>query len=309
MPPKPQNRLQGPFKSPFFAASGCFGYGPEYGWLGTEGLGGVFSKGITRQPKAGNPAPRLAETPCGLLNSIGLENPGIEAFLHEYADSLLQLGVPVFVNLEGDTPEEYAFLAEQVERSGKPFAGLELNLSCPNVERGGLELGTDPRTVRQIVEEVRAITERPLIAKLTPNATSVVDLAEAALAGGADALTLCNTLLGMRIDIWSRKPSLGSGFGGLSGPAVRPVILRIVYQVWRAFQPIIFASGGITRAEDAMEYLLAGARYFQIGTALFRNPGIFAEISQNWKVLLQRLGAQNEEELLGAAHAADRVRA
>jgi dihydroorotate dehydrogenase (NAD+) catalytic subunit len=290
------------FRTPFFAASGCFGYGPEYGWTDLGALGGIFSKGITPRPRPGNPHPRLAETPCGLINSIGLENFGIDGFLTEKSADLLKVGVPVFVNIEGDTVEDYTLLADKVGRSGLPFAGLELNISCPNVERGGMELGTDPAIVRRILENVRSVTSLPLIAKLTPNATSVVDLAEAALAGGADALTLTNTLLAMSIDIKTRRPRLGTRMGGLSGPAVKPVIVRIVYQVYRHLKPVIFASGGITTVTDLLEFLFAGATFFQVGTALFRNPNVFTDLSTGLTEYLRNENIHDYLELRGIAH-------
>jgi dihydroorotate dehydrogenase (NAD+) catalytic subunit len=290
------------FKTPLFAASGCFGYGPEYQWADLSALGGIFSKGVTLLPRPGNPYPRLAETPCGLINSIGLENFGIDGFLTEKSGELLKVGLPVFVNIEGDTPEDYVLLAEKIDRSRLPFAGLELNISCPNVERGGMELGTDPATVRRILAEVRQTTSLPLIAKLTPNATSVVDLAEAALAGGADALTLTNTVLAMSIDVKTRKPRLGTRFGGLSGPAVKPIILRIVYQVYHHLKPVIFASGGITSPADLLEFLFAGATFFQVGTALFRNPNVFSDLWTGLTDYLQKEGIRDYLELRGCAH-------
>ncbi|MHA2647196.1 MAG: dihydroorotate dehydrogenase, partial [bacterium JZ-2024 1] len=281
---------------------GCFGYGPEYEWADLTALGGIFSKGVTPKPRPGNPYPRLAETPCGLINSIGLENFGIDGFLAEKASELLNTGVPVFVNIEGDTPDDYPMLAERISRSSYRFAGIELNLSCPNVERGGMELGADPRTVRKIFEEVRRTSSLPLIAKLTPNVTSVVDLAEAALAGGADALTLTNTLLAMSIDVKTRKPRTGTPFGGLSGPAVKPIIVRIVYQVYDHLKPVIFASGGITTVTDLLEFLFAGATFFQIGTAVFRNPNIFADLWSGFNEFLAQESLSDYLDLRGAAH-------
>lgn len=290
------------FRTPLFAASGCFGYGPEYEWTDLSALGGIFSKGVTLFPRPGNPFPRLAETPCGLINSIGLENFGIDGFLTQKAPELFKVGVPVFVNIEGDTEDDYPKLAERVAQSSHPFAGMELNLSCPNVERGGMELGTDPAAVRRILENVRRVTSLPLIAKLTPNATSVVDLAEAALAGGADALTLTNTVLAMSIDVKTRKPRIGTTFGGLSGPAVKPIIVRITYQVYRHLKPVIFASGGITTLADLLEFLFAGASYFQIGTALFRNPNIFTDLWSEFTEYLRKEGVRDYLQLKGAAH-------
>ncbi len=285
-------------KTPFCAASGCFGYGDEYRWVDLRGLGAVFSKGITLEPRAGNPPYRIAETPCGMLNSIGLENPGIEIFLHQKLPELLSLHIPIFVNIAGDTVEDYIALAQKLLPVKEKIAGIELDLSCPHVEKG-LDVGLNPRKIRAVVSTIKQDTDFYVISKLTPNITDILSIAEPALQAGSDALTIANTYRGMAIHPKTRQSRLGKGFGGLSGFAIRPLTLRLVYEVYHAFQPFIFASGGIGSALDAAEYLLAGASAFQIGSALFRDPLIFPKITDEFQAYLSEMGVSNYLSLRG----------
>lgn len=288
-----------PIATPFTAASGCFGYGAEYGWAKLAGLGAVFSKGITLKPRRGNPANRLHETPAGMLNSIGLENPGIEGFIGKKLPELLSLNVPVFANIAGDEVDDYIELANRLLAVKDKLAGIELDLSCPNVEKG-LDVGINPKKLRKTISTIKKQTPFYVVAKLTPNVTNILDIAEPALEAGADALTLTNTFCAMAIHPYTRKPRLGSVSGGLSGPAIRPVVLRMVFQVYRAFKPVIFASGGICSAQDAAEYLLAGATAFQLGSVLFRDPDAFTRVNDDFQKYLAAMKVKDYLELRGA---------
>lgn len=288
-----------PIATPFTAASGCFGYGAEYGWAKLAGLGGVFSKGITLKPRRGNPANRLHETPAGLLNSIGLENPGLDGFLEKKLPELLTLKVPVFANLAGDRVEDYVELAKRLLPVKDKLAGIELDLSCPHVEKG-LDVGLNPAKLRATITAIKKETPFYVVAKLTPNVTNILDIAEPALDAGADALTLANTFSAMAIHPYTREPRLGSVLGGLSGPAIRPIVLRMVYQVYRAFKAVIFASGGICSAMDAAEYLLAGATAFQLGSVLFRDPDSFSRVHEEFQKYLAAMKVKDYLELRGA---------
>ncbi len=284
--------------SPFGAASGCFGYGKEYAWADWKGLGFICTKGITPEPRTGNPYPRLAETACGLVNSIGLENPGIEVFLSEYLPNLLETGVPILVNIEAENEEGYEQIMQSLKTLGDKIAGVELNLSCPNVP-SGLEIGENPKRIQGLVERVKKIANFYTVVKVSPMGANILEISSAALSGGANALTIGNTYPALVVDARAKKPRLGFGFGGLSGPAIKPLTQRLVYLVYQHFQPVIFASGGIMNAMDALEYLLCGASYFQIGTALFRNPMIFPQLLQEWEELLASEKVKNPEELRG----------
>ncbi|MHA2609385.1 MAG: dihydroorotate dehydrogenase [bacterium JZ-2024 1] len=284
--------------TPFGAASGCFGYGKEYSWADLRGLGFICSKGITVEARKGNPYPRLVETACGLVNSIGLENPGIDAFLRDYLPHLLSIGVPVLVNIEAENEEGYAYLVDRLKSEKEKIAGVEVNISCPNVPRG-LELGENPARVRALVERIKRIGDMYTVVKLPPMGANILDLAESSLAGGADALTIANTYPALVVDIHKKKARLGFGFGGLSGPAIKPLTQRLVFLVYRSFHPVIFASGGIVTAEDALEYLLCGATYFQIGSTLFRNPVIFPQILEEWQKILDKEGIKDPLQLRG----------
>ncbi|MGC8492222.1 MAG: dihydroorotate dehydrogenase [Syntrophobacteraceae bacterium] len=265
-------------KNPVMSASGTFGYGKEYAsFLDLRRPGAVVVKGISFAPRAGNPPPRIVETPGGMLNAIGLENVGVEAFLSGKLPFLRDLGVPVIVNIFGNTVEEYGRLAERLD--GVPgIAAVEINVSCPNVKKGGMVFGTDPAMTATVVRAVRAATSLPVITKLTPNVTSISEIAKAAEGAGSDILSCINTLAAMAVDVFSKRPRLANLFGGLSGPAVKPVALRCVYEVSRAVKCPVIGIGGITNATDALEFLLVGASAVQVGTANFTNPAVLVEI-------------------------------
>ena len=259
-------------ENPVIAASGTFGYGLEYRSLvDLNVLGGFSTKGLSLQPKIGNSVPRVIETSSGMLNAIGLENIGLKAFLSEKLPQLENLNTRIIVNFFGDTRQEYVEMAEalsDVER----LDALEMNVSCPNVEKGGLQFSSDPEVLTEVVSAVRKGTQKFLIVKLSPNVTDITLLAKAAENAGADALSVCNTFVGMSIDLKTRKPYLANRTGGLSGPAIKPLALNLVYQSARAVKIPIIGIGGITSGEDAVEFLLAGAKAVQIGTANFIDP-------------------------------------
>lgn len=288
-------------KNPVTVASGTFGYGLEYeDFIDISQIGGVIVKGTTLEPRSGNPFPRIAETPAGMLNAIGLENPGIDVFLKEYLPYLRDKGVTVIANIAGNTVEDYARIAAKIEAS-EGVAAIELNISCPNVKKGGLQFGTNPDTVKEVVEAVKKETSLPVIPKLSPNVTDIVEIAKAAEAGGADALSMINTLLGMAIDIKKKKPVLANIFGGLSGPAIKPVALRMIYQVYREVKLPILGGGGIMNYKDAVEFMLAGASAVSIGTGNFVNPRLALEIVEGIKNYLREENIKSVRELTGLA--------
>ncbi|MEW5954095.1 MAG: dihydroorotate dehydrogenase [Bacillota bacterium] len=289
-------------KNPVTTASGTFGYGAEYAsYVDINVLGALVVKGTTLLPRHGNPTPRIVETPAGILNAIGLQNPGVEALVTKAMPYLRDYDVPVIVNIAGDTVEDYARLAARLNQV-KGVAGLEVNISCPNVKKGGLQFGSDPDSAAEVTRAVKASTSLPVIVKLSPNVTSIAGVAEKVAAAGADALSLINTLLGMSIDIHRRKPVLGNIMGGLSGPAVRPVAVRAVWQVYRAVSLPIIGMGGITTAEDALEFILAGATAVAVGTANFINPRATVDIIEGLEKYLTANGIADINELVGAAH-------
>lgn len=259
-------------KNPVMTASGTFGFGEVYeDFFSPKELGAVVVKGVTPEARIGNPPLRLVETPAGILNAIGLENPGVEAVLQEYLPYLEQYNVPVIVNIAGNTIEDYCLVAEKLS-SSKAVTGLEINISCPNVKAGGMAFGSHPDMAAQVVRAVRKSTTLPLIVKLSPNVTNIVEMALAVEEAGADAISLINTLLGMAIDIEKRKPRLANIMGGLSGPAVKPVAVRMVWQVAQKVKVPVIGLGGIVTAEDALEFIMAGASAVAIGTGQFINP-------------------------------------
>ncbi len=265
-------------KNPVATASGTFGFGQEYSaYFNINQLGAVVVKGTTLKARQGNAGPRIAETPAGILNSIGLQNPGVDYLLEHYVPYFKTLDAPVIVNIAGDSVEDYAKVAEKLD-AAEAVAGLEINISCPNVKKGGLAFGSDPAMAYEVTAAVRAATTLPVIVKLSPNVTDITKIAEAAAKAGADGLSLINTLLGMAIDINQCRPVLGNTMGGLSGPAVKPVAVRAVWQVYRAVQLPIIGMGGITTAADALEFILAGATAVAVGTANFINPRAAIEI-------------------------------
>jgi dihydroorotate dehydrogenase (NAD+) catalytic subunit len=265
-------------------ASGTFGYGDEYGELvDLDTLGALYTKAVTLVPRVGNPPPRLVETPAGMINSIGLANPGLEAFIREKLPRLRLRRCSVVVNVAGSTEDEYTRVIEGIESAAGPATasgerpssgvdGYEINVSCPNVQHGGMAFGTDPFQVERLTRSLRARTARPLIIKLSPNVTDIAEIARAAEAGGANALSCINTLVGMAIDTKRLRPCIAMGTGGLSGPAIRPVGVACVWKVSRAVKIPVIGLGGISCADDALQYLLAGARAIQVGTATFTDP-------------------------------------
>lgn len=256
-------------KNPVMAASGTFGFGEEYSELtDLNKLGALVTKSVTLKPKEGNPPPRICETPAGMLNSIGLQNEGLEVFLNKHLPFLSKFEVPVIVNVAGETVEEYVEVCKALSKEPK-VKGIELNISCPNVQRGGMTFGVDPVLTEEIVKKVRGASNLPLIVKLSPNVTDITVIAKAAVAAGADALSLINTVLGMAIDIKTKKPKLKTITGGLSGPAIRPIAVRMVWQVAQIVKVPVIGLGGIMTAEDALEFFLAGASAVQVGTANF----------------------------------------
>ncbi len=288
-------------KNPVMPASGTFGFGEEYGpFVPLASLGAVVTKAVTLEPTPGNPPPRLAETPAGLLNAIGLQNPGLEVFLREKLPWLRDQGATVIINLAGGTAEEFARLVEALD--GQPgVAALELNVSCPNVHRGGLAFGTDPKVLSRLVGFLRPRTDLPLIVKLSPNVSDVALVARAAAHAGADILSLINTLPGMAIDVARRRPVLGNVSGGLSGPAVKPVALLQVWKVAGAVDVPLIGMGGIGNAADAIEFLLAGAGAVAVGTATFVNPRVCLEIREGIARYLSDNGFSRVSEIVGLA--------
>jgi dihydroorotate dehydrogenase (NAD+) catalytic subunit len=286
-------------KNPVVTASGTFGYGQEYSkYFDLDRLGGITVKGLSIAPKAGNPPPRICETPSGMLNAIGLQNVGVEEFVHKKLPFLKRYDIKVIANIFGNTVEEYVAVAKALDRA-KGVHAVEVNISCPNVKKGGMAFGTDVDSTYEVLRAVREATGLPVIAKLSPNVTDVVPFAESAARAGCDALSLINTLLGMSIDIRSRRPKLANITGGLSGPAIRPVAVRIVWQVHRAVGLPIIGMGGIMNADDAMEFILAGASAVSVGTANFVNPTAAADVADGIKKYLVDNGISDIRELIG----------
>lgn len=288
--------------NPVLAASGTFGYGLELEDLcPPEALGGVVTKGLSPLPRAGAPMPRIAETACGMLNAIGLENIGVEAFCRDKLPELRSRSVVVVVNVFGESPQEYRAVIERCEAEGDGIHGYELNVSCPNVESGGIEFGHDPRSLRELTAACRQATHRPLWVKLSPNAPDLVSTARAAVEGGADALSLVNTIRAMAIDPVRRRPELARVFGGLSGPAILPIALRMVFEVHRALPEVpLVGLGGIETGLDVVRFLLAGASAVQVGTATFRRPDAMLTIIDELRAYCQHHGVRGVAELTGA---------
>lgn len=290
-------------KNPVMTASGTFGYGEEFSpFIDLDKLGAMVLKGITLKPKMGNPPSRIIETPSGMLNSIGLQNVGVEMLIKEKLPYLKKFNTPVIINISGDTIEEYVELAKRLGgvSEEKGIAGLEVNISCPNVKKGGMVWGTDAKATYKIINNIRKTTSLPLIIKLTPNVTDIKTIAQAAEEAGADALSLINTLLGMAVDIDSRKPKLANLSGGLSGPAVKPVALWMVWQVFQTVNIPVIGIGGIIKVEDALEFIIAGARAIEIGTANFVNPRVTIEIIEGIEKYLIENNIKDVNELVGS---------
>lgn len=286
------------FKNPILVASGTFGYAKEMSaFVDFNKLGGIIPKTITPLPRTGNDPPRTIETSSGLLNSIGLDNDGIDEFLKKHIDYLLSLGTSIIVNIAGKNIDEYCSLAEKLSQV-EGIAGLELNVSCPNVS-GGVDFGTNPESTAKVVSRVVKSCDLPIITKLTPNVTSVIPQAQAAADAGSDAVSLVNTFQGIVIDWKKRKPVLGGKFGGLSGPAIKPLALRIVTQVAKAVDVPIIGVGGISTIDDVMEYLVAGASAIQVGTANFYNPGVASDLADQLEQILDEENCSHYSELVG----------
>ncbi len=287
------------FKNPLIAASGTFGYGVEYeGILDLSRLGGLVSKGLYLEPRDGAPPPRIAETPSGLLNAIGLQGSGIRAFVRDVLPRLQRHDTVVLVNVCGDTVQEYAEVARVCDDAAG-IHGLEINISCPNVEKGGMAVGGDPRLTHEVVAAVRRATRLPIVPKLSPNVGDIAVFARAAEEAGADALSCINTLLGLAIDVETRRPRLGFGTGGLSGPAIRPVAVRMAWQAARAVRIPVIGIGGIASAADALEFLIAGCRAVQIGTANFVDPGVHERVLAQLGDYLRRHGLEDVNQVVG----------
>ena len=285
-------------KTPVMTASGTFGFAMEYSdFIDLNQIGAVVVKGTTLKPRPGNKGRRIAETPAGMLNSIGLENPGVEEFLQGILPKLAQYDVPIIVNISGNTIEEYGELAALLTVPG--VAGLELNISCPNIKEGGIAFGTLCHSAAAVVEAAKRNTNLPVIVKLSPNVTDIVEMAQAVEQAGADAISLINTLLGMAIDIHKWRPVLGNVVGGLSGPAVKPIAVRMVWQVAQAVKVPIIGMGGIVTAEDAVEFMLAGASAVAVGTGNFVNPRATQSIAEGIKEYLQKRGLTHVNQLVG----------
>jgi dihydroorotate dehydrogenase (NAD+) catalytic subunit len=289
-------------KNPLLPASGTYGYGKEYlPFFTPELFGAVVTKGVSVNPWMGNPPPRVLETPSGMLNAIGLQNPGVEKFIREALSFLKTYQTPVIVNIVGKTIDEYIAVAERLSDYPE-IAGFELNISCPNVKEGGIAFGTDACVAYEITKAVRKATRLPLIVKLSPNVTDIALIAQKVADAGADALSLINTLLGMAINLKQRRPFLGNHVGGLSGPAIKPVALRMVWQVAQKVSVPIIGMGGIATAEDALEFIMAGATAVAIGTAMFRDPAAPQKVLAGMVDFMEREGIESLEEIRGAAN-------
>jgi dihydroorotate dehydrogenase (NAD+) catalytic subunit len=289
------------FSNPIMTASGTFGSGAEYSeFVDLNQLGAVITKGVSNIPWTGNPTPRIAEVYGGMLNAIGLQNPGIDVFIERDIPFLKHYDTGIIVNVCGKTTEDYCEVVERL--ADQPIDMMEINISCPNVKEGGIAFGQDPKAVEAITSAIKKYAKQPVIMKLSPNVTDITDMAKAAEAGGADGLSMINTLTGMKIDIHKQKFAIANKTGGLSGPAVHPIAVRMVYQVAQAVQLPIIGMGGVMNAEDAIELMLAGATAVAVGTANFANPTITTEIVDGIKEYMHRYGIKDIKEIIGAVH-------
>ncbi|MED1015039.1 dihydroorotate dehydrogenase [Bacillus atrophaeus] len=286
-------------KNPIIPASGCFGFGKEYArFYDLSCLGAIMIKATTKEPRFGNPTPRVAETGAGMLNAIGLQNPGLESVLHNELTWLEQFDTPIIANVAGSQVEDYVEVAEQISKAPNVNA-LELNISCPNVKTGGIAFGTNPAMAAELTKAVKKVSQVPVYVKLSPNVANIAEIAVAIEEARADGLTMINTLIGMRLDLKTGQPILANKTGGLSGPAVKPVAIRMVYEVSQAVNIPIIGMGGVQTAEDAFEFLLAGASAVAVGTANFVNPFACPEIIGQLPDVLQKYGYQSVEECIG----------
>lgn len=289
-----------PLRNPVIAASGTFGYGLEFEKLvDLNALGGFVVKGLSREPMAGNPPPRIWEAKAGMINSIGLQNIGVQAFIREKLPKLAKLKTAVFANVFGYATEDYAEVVRALE-SAEGLAGYELNVSCPNTSHGGIYFSSDPAMLAEVVGAARRVAKRPLVVKLSPNVAQIEPLARAAEEAGADAISLVNTFVALAVDARAQRPRIGGGFGGLSGPAIKPIALRLVYQAAQTVRIPVIGMGGIATGEDAAEFLIAGARAVQVGTATFWDPASPARIARELDAFLKQQSIDHVEKLVGA---------
>jgi len=287
-------------KNPVITASGTFGYGEEFkDFFDLSRLGAIIVKGLSLKPSRGNKPPRIVETPSGMLNAIGLENIGIEAFEKEKLPFFRELSTPVFVNIYGTTIDEYSELASRIDDI-EGVSGIEVNISCPNVKAGGIAFGVDPESAYRVVDAVRKKTKRPLMVKLTPNVTDITEIALGVEAAGADSISLINTITGMAIDINTGRPKLANITGGLSGPAIKPIALRMVWQTAQTVQIPVIGIGGIMNAEDALEFLIAGAVAVQVGTANMINPNATIDILEGLEAFLKKRKINHIKDIIGS---------
>ena len=289
-------------KNPIMPASGCFGFGREYARLyDLSKLGAIMIKATTVETRSGNPTPRVAETAAGMLNAIGLQNPGIDKVMAEELPFLAGYDVPIIANVAGTEIEDYVEVAERISKAPNVHA-LELNISCPNVKCGGIQFGTDPATAKQLVEAVKAVSSVPVYVKLSPNVTNIVDIAKAVEAGGADGITMINTLIGMRLHEKTGKPVIANGTGGLSGPAIKPVAIRMVYEVYKNVNIPIIGMGGVMDAQDVIDFMSAGASAVAVGTANFVDHFVCPNIIDALPAKLDELGVEHITEIIGRSH-------
>jgi dihydroorotate dehydrogenase (NAD+) catalytic subunit len=286
-------------KNPVMPASGCFGFGREFsGFYDLSELGSIMIKAATVEPRFGNPTPRVAETSAGMLNAIGLQNPGLHKVISEELPFLNQYDVPIIANVAGSTEEDYVAVAKEISKVSNVHA-LELNISCPNVKEGGITFGTVPEIAKKLTEKVKAVSQVPVYVKLSPNVTDIVEMAKAVEAGGADGITMINTLVGMRINLQNAKPVIANKTGGLSGPAIKPVAIRMIYEVSQQVNIPIIGMGGIQNAEDVIEFFYAGASAVAVGTANFVDPFVCPTIIAELPELLEKLGFDHISQCIG----------
>jgi len=289
-------------KNPIIPASGCFGFGREFAeYYDLSLLGSIMIKATSIEPRLGNPVPRVAETPGGMLNAIGLQNPGVEKVMETELPFLEQFDLPIMANIAGTTLEDYVAVAEKISKAPN-VAALEVNISCPNVKAGGITFGTDAKVAAELTRAVKAVSSVPIYIKLSPNVTNIVEVAKAVEEAGADGITMINTLLGMRLDLKTGKPVIANGTGGLSGPAIKPVAIRMVHDVYKAVKIPIIGMGGVMTAEDVLEFLYVGASAVAVGTANFVDPYVCPDIIEQLPAVLKKYGFNSVEEAIGFAH-------
>jgi len=289
-------------KNPIMPASGCFGFGREYSqFYDLSELGAIIMKAATGEERLGNPTPRVAETSSGMLNAIGLQNPGVKKIVETEVPFLSQFNTPIIANVAGSTVEEYELVTSELNKTDQ-IAAIELNISCPNVSEGGIQFGIDPNMAAMVTEKVKRISNVPVYVKLSPNVTNIVEMATSIESAGADGLSMINTLTGMQINLASKRPLIANKTGGLSGAAIKPIAIRMIYEVSQHVSIPIIGMGGIENAEDVLEFLLAGASAVAVGTANFQNPFICPEIIADLPHVLEKYGYESIKEVIGGAH-------